>query len=108
MCFNCCMFCLAVCDEENTTSDQFGSYMWPLTIAGDTRLEQCTFRAGYNASRTCSQEGSWIAVNFADCRMSKCLSLVFQQNDNCFHSSYSIEKSDTVCTVLFISYWNLC
>ena len=63
---------IAVCDEENTTSDQFGLYMWPLTIAGDTHFEQCVFKAGFNASRTCSQEGSWIAVNFVDCRMSKC------------------------------------
>ena len=70
----CYMFCfVAVCDEENTTSDQFGSYLWPMTITGDTHQEQCVFRAGYNASRICSQEGSWIAVNFVDCRMSKCL-----------------------------------
>ena len=76
-----CMFhFIAVCNEENTISDQFGSYFWPMTIAGDTHLERCVFRAGYNASRTCSQEASWIAVNFVDCRMSKCLVCMYNAN----------------------------
>ena len=60
-----------VCESENTTTEQFGSYSWPATPVGDTVTFPCVFRPGYNASRSCTQGGSWIAVDVTDCRISE-------------------------------------
>ena len=60
-----------VCESENTTTEQFGSYRWPATPVGDTVTLPCVFRPGYNASRSCTQGGSWIAVDVTDCRISE-------------------------------------
>ena len=61
---------ILVCDPENTTTEQFGSYSWPETAVDDTVQLPCVFRPGYNASRTCTQGGSWVAVDVTNCRIS--------------------------------------
>ena len=58
------------CDSENTTTEQFGSYSWPETAVEDTAQLPCVSRPGYNASRTCTQGGSWVAVDVSNCRIS--------------------------------------
>ena len=60
-----------VCESEKTTTEQFGTYSWPATPVGDTVILPCVFRPGYNASRSCTQGGSWIAVDVTDCRICK-------------------------------------
>ena len=59
------------CDPENAITEQFGSYSWPETAVGDTVTLPCVFRPGHNASRTCTQGGSWVAVDVTDCRISE-------------------------------------
>ena len=65
-----------VCESENTTTELFGTYSWPATPVGDTVTLRCVFRPGYNASRSCTQGGSWIAVDVTDCRISEELLLL--------------------------------
>ena len=60
-----------VCHSENTITEQFGSYSWPATPVGDTVTLPCVFRPGYNASRSCTQGGSWVAVDVTKCRISE-------------------------------------
>ena len=60
-----------VCNSENTITEQFGSYSWPATPVGDTVTLPCVFRPDYNASRSCTQGGSWVAVDITKCRISE-------------------------------------
>ena len=62
---------IVVCNSESTTMEQFGTYSWPATPVGDNVTLPCVFRPGYNASRYCTQGGSWIAVDVTDCRNSE-------------------------------------
>ena len=65
---------------EVTTSEQYGSYNWPLTMAGNTSQLTCAFKEGHSASRTCSEDGTWIAVNYVDCRIRKLVKFKCQKN----------------------------
>ena len=65
--------------------EQFGTYSWPATPVGDTVTQPCVFRPGYNASRSCIQGGSWIAVDVTDCRISEYFVINFKINVLAFH-----------------------
>lgn len=77
-------FCiLAICNKEFTSSELYGDYHWPKTRSRTTVRQECRFRAGYYATRSCSSRGSWIAVDFSGCKKGKFsrYSLVFSKTD---------------------------
>ena len=81
---------VVICNSQSTTTEQFGTYSWPATPVGDTVTLPCVFRPGYNASRSCTQGGSWVAVGVTDCRISE-YTLLFQINVLAFH--FAVDES---------------
>ena len=75
---------------EMTTSEQFGSYNWPLTVAGNTSQLTCVLKEGHSASRTCSEDGTWIAVNYVDCRICKLVTGNIQTPDFCAYNKLMV------------------
>ena len=70
------MYCLLPnieikCQQEQTSSEQYGSYTWPVTYARKSVEIACVFKAGHYATRFCTTAGSWIAVDYSKCKISE-------------------------------------
>ena len=55
------------------------------------------FRPGYNVSRTCTQGGSWVAVDVTSCRISKLPLILLHNGLSCF--SQTVDQPATTFTL---------